>query len=249
MSTARTAIVTGAAQGIGAGIARSLLDVGTRVVAMDTDDAALQQLSDELGGGLVTVSGDVASPHAWTEVVATAHEHFGPVHVLVNNAGISPKKDGRRVPSEQLELEEWDHVIAVNLTSVFLGCRATVPDMAEQGWGRIVNISSTAAQQGARLAGLHYGASKAGVIGMTKTLAWEFGGAGITVNAVAPGRILTPMAEQVADDVNEQMLAAIPVGRLGEPSDIGAAVRYLASEEAGFVTGVTLSVNGGAYIA
>lgn len=249
MSTARTAIVTGAAQGIGAGITRSLLDVGTRVVAMDTDDAALQHLSDELGGDLVTVSGNVASPHAWTEVVATAHEHYGPVHVLVNNAGISPKKDGRRVPSEQLEIEEWDRVIAVNLTSVFLGCRATVPDMAEQGWGRIVNISSTAAQQGARIAGLHYGASKAGVIGMTKTLAWEFGGAGITVNAVAPGRILTPMAEQVSDDVNERMLAAIPVGRLGEPSDIGAAVRYLVSDEAGFVTGVTLSVNGGAYIA
>jgi 3-oxoacyl-[acyl-carrier protein] reductase len=249
-TTTRTAIVTGAAQGIGAGITRSLLEAGMRVVAVDRDTAALEGLAAEVGDAdrLLTQVGDVASTQTWTDAVAAAHDHFGPVHVLVNNAGISPKKDGRRVPSDQLDLEEWNRVLAVNLTSAFLGFSVTVADMISEGWGRIVNISSTAAQQGARVAGLHYGASKAGMLGLTRTLAWEFGGSGITVNAVTPGRIITPMAAQVSDEVNERMLAAIPVARFGAPDDIGSAVAYLASEEAGFVTGVTLSVNGGAYI-
>lgn len=249
MSARRTAIVTGAAVGIGAGITESLLDAGMRVVAVDTDAAALADLVHRLDGDrLATVVGDVAVVATWDETLVTAHDRFGPVEVLVNNAGISPKRDGKRVPSDQLELDEWERVIAVNLTSVFLGCRAVLPDMSGRGWGRIVNISSTAGQQGARLAGLHYGASKAGVLGVTKTLAWELGRDGITVNAVAPGRIITPMAAQVSDEVNDRMLAAIAVGRFGTPADIGSAVAYLASEEAGFVTGVTLSVNGGGHI-
>lgn len=247
----RTAVVTGAGRGIGAGITRTLLDAGLRVVAADVDEQALAELAEEFAGAadrLLVHRGDIADPQVWDDLVVAAHDRFGPVSVLVNNAAISPKRNGQRVPSHEMALSEWDRVLAVNITGAFLGFQATIGDMRQQGWGRIVNIASTAAQQGARVASIHYGVSKAGIIGLTRTLAWEYGGAGITVNAIAPGRILTPMAAGVSDEVNERMLAAIPVRRYGYPEDVAGAVAYLVSDAAGFVTGETLSVNGGAYM-
>jgi len=139
-------------------------------------------------------------------------------------------------------------VLNVNLTGVFLGCRSVYPSMRRRGFGRIINISSQAAREGARIAGLHYGATKAADLGVTRTLAYEWGADGITVNAITPGRIVTGMSAMVPDSVNEQFRAAIPIGRLGYPVDVAAATLFLASPEAAFITGAVLDVNGGSFI-
>lgn len=244
----RVAVVTGAARGIGAGIVGSLLERGLAVVATDVADDALQALAEQHSRDrerLLTVTADVAEPADWDRVRSAAEDRFGAVDVLVNNAAVSPKRDGVKRPIAEIELDEWEHVLRVNLTGAYLGIRCLVPGMVDRGWGRIVNVSSQAAHTGARVAGSHYGASKAALLGLTRTVAAEYGAAGITVNAVTPGRIRTPMADAVASDVNEGMRAASPLGRLGEPEDVGAVIGFLVSEKAGYVTGATWDVNGG----
>jgi len=173
---------------------------------------------------------------------------FGGVDILVNNAGISPKHDGRKAPVARMGTEEWQRVLDVNLTGAFLCARACLPGMMERRWGRIVHIASQAGRTRSELSGAHYGASKAGLASLARTLACEVGELGITVNSVAPGRIDTPMAQTVSPEVNERYRAGIPVRRFGTPDDVAAAVSYLASEHAAFVTGVTLDVNGGAFM-
>jgi len=249
--TVRTVVVTGGAKGIGAGIVSTMLARGHRVVVVDNDVAGLDTfVADSAGHGdnLVACEADVSSLESWTKIMTLAHESFGPVGVLVNNAAISPKRDGARVPSHEMDRDEWDQVLSVNLTGPFLGFQAVIEDMRARRWGRIINISSTAGRNGARLAGIHYGVAKTGILGLTRTLAWEYGGDGVTVNAVAPGRIMTPMAAGVSDEVNASMLTKIPVGRFGYPDDIAAVVAFLASDSAGFVTGATIDANGGAYM-
>lgn len=248
MTTRRAAIVTGAAAGIGAGIADSLLASGLHVVVTDVDPGGLERFVAEradVADRIETVRADVASAADWESVVAAAHRRFGRVDVLVNNAAISPKHDGRKLPTGRIELSEWQRVIDVNLTGAFLGTRAVIDEMSDRGWGRVVMISSQAGHTGARVAGAHYGATKAALLGLARTIAHEYGRQGITSNAITPGRIATPMAAGVADEVNEAMLATIPVGRLGEPRDIGAMVAFLASDAAAFVNGATIDVNGG----
>ncbi len=249
MSERRVALVTGAGRGIGAAIVERLVATGHVVVGIDVDEAALSELAGRFSStDLVPIVGDVGRPEAWGDAVAAAHASAGPVGVLINNAAISPKVDGLRTPSDRIARQEWDRVLSVNVTGAFLGFQAVVGDMRGQGWGRIIQISSGSAKAGARVAGLHYATSKAALLGLTRTLALELGLDGITVNAITPGRIATPMAAAVSAEVNQMFLDEIPVGRLGTGADIAAMVDFLASDDAGFVTGATFDVNGGGYI-
>jgi 3-oxoacyl-[acyl-carrier protein] reductase len=247
----RTALVTGAAGGIGRELVTALLGAGHRVLALDTDESALTTLTDLPGDAsrLAVCAGDVADEAAWDRAVAEAERSLGPVDVLVNNAGISPKRDGVKPALDEIDPAEWRQVLEVNLTSAFLGARAVVPGMKERGWGRIVNMSSQAGRTAAVIAGIHYGASKAGMLGLTRALAGELGPFGITVNAVAPGRIESPMMRAGSEEVNRAALQRIPVRRFGQPADIAAAVLYLVGNEAGFITGATIDANGGSFMA
>lgn len=247
----RPAIVTGAARGIGAGIADALLRDGHPVVVVDTQVDALEEFRSkrlDFADRLAVVAADISAEDAWPGIIIETRRRFGEVAVLVNNAGISPKHNGMRVATERISIEEWNRVLAVNLTGAFLGVRAVLPGMRTRGWGRIVNVSSQAGRQGARIAGAHYGATKSALIGLAMTLAYEYGPEGITANSVTPGRIETDMAAQAPEALNARLLASIPVGRVGQPADIGSIVSYLVGDTGSFITGATIDVNGGSFM-
>jgi 2-hydroxycyclohexanecarboxyl-CoA dehydrogenase len=239
----RNTVVTGGGRGIGRAIAIVLAAQGATVAVWDLNAAGAEDTATairEAGGKAVAIAGDAADAAAVTAAAARTREELGPVSILVNNAGITNYSR-----FADLTEETWDHMIRVNLKGPFLVTRAFVPDMLEAGWGRIINISSSSAQSGApKLA--HYAASKGGVIGFTKALAIEFAGKGITVNNVPPGFIDTPLARESLDP--DKVARSMPMKRAGRPEDIAHAVAYLASDEAAYVTGQTLSVNGGRYL-
>lgn len=247
----RVVVVTGAGRGIGWGIARRFLQEGARVVLADTQAETLADAVRSLGP-LANAARpevcDVSRADDVARLVASTVEHFGGVSILVNNAGISPKHQGVKAVVEAMDEAEWRKVLDVNLTGAFLCSRACLPHMKAKRWGRIVNIASQAGRTRTDIAGAHYAASKAGMMGLARTLAVEAGKDGITCNSIAPGRIETPMAAEAGAAVNAAYLTRIPVGRLGTPDDVAAAVAFLASDEAGFISGVTLDVNGGAFM-
>jgi 3-oxoacyl-[acyl-carrier protein] reductase len=247
----RNVIVTGAARGIGLGIARRFMAENANVVVCDTSVEALAAAEECLkphSRNVLALQVDVSRDADVQQLLEFTRQRFGPVSILVNNAGISPKHDGIKSPVEAMDVEEWQRVLDINLTGAFRCTKACLPDMVAGGWGRIVNIASQAGRTRSDIAGAHYAASKAGMMALARTVAGEAGAAGITVNSVAPGRIDTPMAQAAGAAVNAEYLKRIPVGRLGTVEDIAAAVAFLASDEAGFITGVTLDVNGGTFM-
>ena len=234
----KTALVTGAARGIGEGVARRLASEGAAVCVVDIDGARAEEVAASLGGGSFALQADLSVRAEAETVVPAAWERFGALDVLVNNAGIT-----RDAMLHKMSDEQWDAVIALNLTAVFVLTRAAATRMRERGSGRIVNISSTSANGNVGQA--NYAAAKAGVIGITKTAAKELAGKGVTVNAVAPGFIDTEMTRAMPPEVYEAARSRVPVGRAGTPDDIAALIAYLASDEASYITGELLYVRGG----
>jgi 2-hydroxycyclohexanecarboxyl-CoA dehydrogenase len=240
----KTAIVTGAASGIGLATARRLAEAGANVAIWDLNEQGARAAATALEGeGRCAVAArvDVSKRSDVEAGVRLVHQAFGPIGILVNNAGMSAFN-----PFMEITEELWDRIMTVNLKSLLLCTQAVLPDMLEKGWGRIINVSSSSAQTGAARM-VHYAASKGGVIGFTKALAQELALTGITVNNVPPGFVDTPMLREQLKDRVDQIAAASPMKRPGRPEDMAAAIAFLASEEAGYITGHTLSVNGGRY--
>ena len=238
---ARVAVVTGGVSGIGAATCRALQKAGYQVAATFVGDvAAARRLREE--SGIPVFQWNVADFDACENGVAEIVRTLGPVDVLVNNAGIT-----RDASLHKMTREQWREVVDVNLGGCFNMCRAVIGSMRERGFGRIVNLSSVNGLAG-QFGQTNYAATKAGIIGFTKALALESARHGITVNAVAPGYTDTAMVAAVRPDVRERIIAGVPVGRLAKPEEIAAAVVYLVSDAAAFVTGETLSINGGQYM-
>jgi 2-hydroxycyclohexanecarboxyl-CoA dehydrogenase len=245
--TGKNAVVTGGASGIGRGICLRLARDGADVAILDLDGAGAQQVAQEmsaLGRRAIAIETDVASAASVEAAMQQVHQRLGQVHILVNDAGICTF-----VPLMQMSEEQWDRMMAVHLKGAFLCSKAVVPDMLAAAWGRIVNLSSVAGLNGGGPGLAHYAAAKGGIAGFTKALAQELGPSGVTVNAIAPGLIDTPMvrASGIPDEVFRQALRRTPLGRVGHADDIAAACAYLVSEEASFLTGQVISPNGGTY--
>jgi 3-oxoacyl-[acyl-carrier protein] reductase len=235
----KTALVTGASGGIGAAVARALHAQGAALAISGTRVQALESLATELGSRVHVLACDLADPAQVEKLVPAAEAALGSVDILVNNAGLT--RDNLFI---KLKDEDWDLVLAVNLTAAFRLSRAAVKSMMKRRWGRIIGITSIVGVTGNAGQG-NYAASKAGMIGMSKSLAAEVAGRNVTVNCVAPGFIETPMTAGLNDKVKAAVLANVPAGRFGVPEDVAAATVYLASTEASYVTGQTLHVNGG----
>jgi len=237
--TGKTALVTGASGGIGAAIARGLHAQGATVALSGTRAEALEKLAAELGGRAHILPCNLSDKDAVEKLVPSAEAAMGQLDILVNNAGLT--RDGLFM---RMKDEDWDTVLAVNLTATFRLARAAVKGMMKRRWGRIVSITSIVGVTGNPGQG-NYAASKAGMIGMSKSLAAEVASRNITVNCVAPGFIESPMTDALNEKQKEAILGQVPAGKLGQGADISAAVVYLASQEAQYVTGQTLHVNGG----
>ena len=235
----KTALITGASGGIGRDIAKTLHAAGANVGLAGTRQAVLQELADELGEGAHVLVADLATSEGAAALASAAEAALGSVDILVNNAGVTRDNLGLRMKDE-----DWDAVLAVNLTSGFQLIRAVMRGMMKRRHGRIIGITSVVGVTG-NPGQANYAASKAGMIGMSKSLAQEVASRNITVNCVAPGFIATPMTDALTDEQKQAMASNIPAGRLGAGEDIAAACLYLASEEAAYVTGQTLHVNGG----
>jgi len=236
-----TAIVTGGTRGIGAAISTTLQQAGHKVAATYAgNDEAAQRFHDE--SGISVYKFDVADFEQCADAVSRIESDFGPVNILVNNAGIT--RDGTL---HRMDFEQWNQVLQTDLSSCYNMCRNVIDGMRERGFGRIVNIGSVNGQAG-QYGQVNYAAAKSGIHGFTKALALEGAAKGITVNAIAPGYVDTDMVRAVPEKVLEKIIGTIPVGRLGYASDIARAVMFLVEDDAGFVTGSTLSINGGQHM-
>src|ERR1700676_683366 len=237
MATPKTALVTGASRGIGLACAQALASTGTRVILAARDGAKLEAAS-----ATIPESSWIAIDMSSQDSIKEAFAKAGKVDILVNNAAVT--KDGLAL---RMKKDDWDAVLATNLTGAFLAVQQVLQGMMKQRWGRIINISSIVGETG-NPGQANYVASKAGLIGLTKSLAQEIASRNITVNAIAPGFIDTDMTAALSDELKQNMLAHIPLKRFGKPEDVAAAVKFLASEEAGYITGAVLNVNGGMYM-
>ncbi len=241
----RVAFVTGASRGIGRAIALTLCRTGFDIVVASPEIEKNEEVAEEIracSGEAMTVNLDVTSPESVKAAFGRVMQEKTRIDVLVNNAGIT--RDGLAV---RMKPFDWDLVLRINLNGAFLCTQQVLPGMMRNRWGRIVNISSVVGQAGS--AGqANYAASKAGLIGLTKSLAQEMGSRNITVNAIAPGYIATDMTKDLPEELKQKMLASVPLARMGKPEDIAAAVKFLVSEDASYITGHVLAVNGGMYM-
>jgi 3-oxoacyl-[acyl-carrier protein] reductase len=243
--TNRTAFITGASRGIGRACARALSEAGARVVLAARNTAQLEELAAEIrsnGREAFAVTIDMTSAESIQAAFAKTAKDFGPVAILVNNAGIT--KDGLAL---RMKKDDWDSVLATNLTGSFLATQQVLQNMMKERWGRVINVSSVVGEMG-NPGQANYVASKAGLIGLTKALAQEMGSRNITVNAVAPGFIETDMTGKLSQELKENLVGHIALKRIGQAEDVAAAVRFLASEDACYITGHVLNVNGGLYM-
>lgn len=246
----KVALVTGAARGLGATISARLARDGYRVAMLDLNSEvgrAAATLRDQ-GYQARSICLDIADEVAVGSLPQQLGDWWPELRVLVNNAGISPKHEGRKREVADMPLEEWRRVVDVNLTGAFLVTRACIPALRAHGWGRIVMITSQASRTRTPVPGAHYQATKSGLAGLARVLAAELARFGVTVNCVAPGRVESEMTAAVGGDVNAQLAAAIPVGRLGYPEEVAAAVAWFVSRDAGYCTGAVLDVNGGNFM-
>jgi len=237
--TGKNALVTGASGGIGGEIAKALHAAGATVALSGTREAPLQELAAELGDRVHVLPCNLSDAEAVNALPGRAVEAMGSLDILVNNAGITKDQLFMRMSDE-----EWSSVLEVNLTSTMRLCKGAIRGMMKSRWGRIINISSIVGATG-NPGQANYAASKAGMVGMSKSLAYEVASRGITVNCVAPGFIATAMTDKLNDDQKAAINVKIPAARMGTPEEIAAAVLYLASNEAGYTTGATIHVNGG----
>ncbi len=241
----RTAIVTGASQGIGRDCALALAEHGADVAVLARTREKLESVAEEIrsrGRRALALPTDVTDAEQVKQAVSRVLSEWGRIDILVNNAGIT-----RDALLLRMKREEWDLVLQTNLTSVFLCCQAVLPTMLRARYGRIINITSVMGQMG-NVGVSNYAASKAGIIGFTKALAREVASRNITVNAVAPGFIDTAMTRALSEEMRQEILALIPLRRMGTGADVAAGVLFLASEEAGYITGHVLNINGGLYM-
>ena len=244
----KIALVTGAAKGIGLATSQALIAAGRFVVMVDRLPIELAHLAiaDDQA---IAFQADVTDMAFMTSLHEQINERFGTVSILVNNAGISPKRaDGLSSGILELTIQEWSKVLMVNLTTVMQISQLFLPDMKAQGFGRIVSVSSLAGRSKSVVAGPSYMASKAGILGLTRAIASEMGPFGITANCVAPGRILTEMAMQAGEEVNQRYAEQIPVRRLGTADEVGASIAFLCADTSGFINGATIDINGGFFM-
>lgn len=247
----RTALVTGAAQGLGAAIAQALARAGAAVALLDAS-AGARQVAEDLraeGREALDLQADVCDEGAFGAAFALAAGHFGQIDIMVNNAALTPATS-----LWDISMAEWDRVMAINLRGCFIGCRLAGAHLRgralESSEGllqgaRIINLASLAGQQASSATGVHYAASKAGIVALTRSFAQELAPHGVCVNALAPAAIASPALQGLDAARQQQLRAAIPLGRFGQPQDVGAAAVYLASEAGAFITGATLDINGG----
>ncbi|WP_292444351.1 SDR family NAD(P)-dependent oxidoreductase [Mesorhizobium sp.] len=242
-------MITGAAGDIGRAIARRLAADGHNLILLDRSPAVTAVADDFTRAGTRTegLVADISNEASVVETVRGLFHRFSTIDILVNNAGVTLREQGRKPDALAISVDDWRTMIAINLTGTFLMCREIAPVMIRHNWGRIINISSLGGRIGSRFNGMHYSASKAGVIGLTRTLAVELGGDGVTVNVIAPGRIATEANLRTGTDPRT-IETFIPVKRLGTPDEVANAVAFLATEQAAYLTGVTLDLNGGFFM-